>query len=229
MKKKIFSVLLCITMLTCSLTGCGAEDDSSVDSTVEQSQSIEYETTEIPIEIKNKLQAARDSEPIMIPADEWTIDTVCSVTYINGEKMSIPCTLRDLGDGFEIMEDEDHEFYFKEESRSANGYLSYYGKEVAGFSVKDCQSVDDVYDSPLNSLLFINRNGSDNVFPISVNGVTIGDASDLMIDRLFFMNKSESLWDEEKHTYSMHYDVDNLHIDCICKENSVFQISIKVF
>lgn len=86
MKKKIFSVLLSITMLMCSATGCGIEDKSSGDSTVEQSQSIEYET-------------------IAPPEGGWTVESIASTIRLCGQPIELPFTVGSLGEGFEFVED----------------------------------------------------------------------------------------------------------------------------
>lgn len=83
MKKKIFSVLLSITMLTCSLTGCGANNNSSIDSTVDQLQSIEYETIEPP-------------------AEGWTVESIASTIRLCGKPIELPFTVGSLGKEFEF-------------------------------------------------------------------------------------------------------------------------------
>ena len=87
MKKKIFSVLLCITMLMCSSTGCGVDESSSVDSTVEQSQSVEYKT-------------------IKPPEDGWSIEELLNVTTFFGHQLSYPLTPDVLGDDFTIVTED---------------------------------------------------------------------------------------------------------------------------
>lgn len=83
--KKFFSVLLCTTMLMCYVTGCGADNKSSVDSKVEQSQSIEYETIEPP-------------------EGGWTAETVASTIRLCGKPIELPFTVGSLGEGFEFVE-----------------------------------------------------------------------------------------------------------------------------
>ena len=82
--KKIFSVLLCTIMLVCSATGCGVDDNLSVDSTVEQSQSIEYETIE--------------------PSEGgWTAETVASTIRLCSKPIELPFTVGSLGEEFEFV------------------------------------------------------------------------------------------------------------------------------
>lgn len=83
MKKKFFSILLCITMLTCSAAGCKSDDKSSDDSKAEQSQSIEYET-------------------IAPPEGGWTAETVASTIRLCGKPIELPFTVGSLGEEFEF-------------------------------------------------------------------------------------------------------------------------------
>lgn len=71
-------------MLMCSSTGCGANNNSSIDSTVEQSQSIEYET-------------------IAPPEDEWTVESIASTIRLCGQPIELPFTVGSLGEEFEFV------------------------------------------------------------------------------------------------------------------------------
>lgn len=83
--KKIFSVLLCTIMLVCSATGCGVDDNLSVDSKVEQSQGIEYEA-------------------IKPPEDGWTYETAASTIRLCGKPIELPFTVGSLGEGVEFVD-----------------------------------------------------------------------------------------------------------------------------
>lgn len=80
--EKNFSVLLCATMLMCSATGCEADNNSSIDSKVEQSQSIEYETIEPP-------EAG------------WTVESIASTIRLCDKPIELPFTVGSLGEEFE--------------------------------------------------------------------------------------------------------------------------------
>ncbi|MDE6520825.1 MAG: hypothetical protein K2K91_10300 [Ruminococcus sp.] len=84
--KKFFSVLLCTTMLMCSATGCGTDNKPSVDSKVEQSPSIEYETIEPP-------------------ESGWTVESIASTIRLCGKPIELPFTVGSLGEGFEFVDD----------------------------------------------------------------------------------------------------------------------------
>ena len=81
--KKFFSVLLCTTMLMCSATGCGTDNKPSVDSKVEQSPSIEYETIEPP-------------------ESGWTVESIASTIRLCGKPIELPFTVGSLGEEFEL-------------------------------------------------------------------------------------------------------------------------------
>ena len=108
MKVKALTAFLCLLLAFPVLSGCGKHPDTETELSVTESQMTEKQNvSEIPDEVKQRLQAALDTEPITIPAEEWTVDTICQATYINGKNLTIPCTLHDFGDGFEICETED--------------------------------------------------------------------------------------------------------------------------
>lgn len=65
-KRLLFCWALAAFSAAGSVTSCGSDNKSNVDSAVEVEQSAENETVEIPVEIKNKLQAALD-KPLAMP------------------------------------------------------------------------------------------------------------------------------------------------------------------
>ena len=106
--------------------------------------------------------------------------------YINGKQFSLPCTINDLGDGFEIINDDEYRLQFDAEHEMASCYLTYYKMIVAKVKVDNCQSIDDISDSPIGGMAFMHDLREDSVFPILLNGVTIGDNVERMLDKLSF-------------------------------------------
>lgn len=164
--KKIFSVLLCISMLMCSATGCGADNNSSIDSKTEQSKSIEYET-------------------IKPPEDGWTIEELMSVTYVCGKQLTYPLTMNSFGNKVEIFEDTLKVQNAKETPSVMAELCS--DNEFMGAAFFNRGSVDDVSgDTPINTISFdthsdfFEKNGS----PIILNGVSFGDTKEELIDAL---------------------------------------------
>lgn len=123
MKAKAIAAFLCLLLTIPMLGGCGkqAEPESAVSAGESQAVSAEG----IPEDVQQTLQAALDAEPITIPAEEWTVDTICQATYINGKNLSIPCTLRDFGEGFEVCETEDFPYTVLERLNGATCSISY--------------------------------------------------------------------------------------------------------
>lgn len=166
MKRKIFSVLLCATMLMCSAAGCKSDKSSSVDSTVEQSQSIKYETIEPP-------------------EGGWTIEELMSVTYVCGKQLTYPLTMNSFGNKVEIFEDTLKVQNAKDTPSVMAELCS--DNEFMGAAFFNRGSVDDVSgDTPINTISFdthsdfFEKNGS----PIILNGVSFGDTKEELIDAL---------------------------------------------
>lgn len=209
-------------MLSGVMYGCDSKGKDTDKSQSGNSVSIAENSNEIPEEAKAKLQAALDAEPITIPADEWTVDTVCSAIYINGKQLSLPCTINDLGEGFEIMEDEEHELTYREDNRSAMGYLSYYGNEVGTFAILNCDSIEKIYDLSLAALNFECDN--EVICPVAVNGVSIGSDAEFMKERLFFMEKSEYYGNEEDKSYYYGYNYNDFSVMCGVDKGEAYRL-----
>lgn len=153
MKKEIFSVLLSITMLTCSLTGCGVKDDSSADSTVEQSQSIEYET-------------------IAPPEGGWTIEELFSVTTFFGQQVSYPLTLEQLGNDFSI---DTNEVLIKKDKVGVQLY--YKNKWACSIAYLGFKSAEDIKkDSPIGFISMGKEEELGNY--VTINSITFGSSID---------------------------------------------------
>lgn len=85
MKRKILA-FLCITVLMNFAVGCKSDKKSSVDPTVEQSQTTEYKA-------------------IAPPEGGWTAKTVASTIRLCGKPIELPFTVGSLGEGFEFVDD----------------------------------------------------------------------------------------------------------------------------
>lgn len=84
MKRKILA-FLCITVLMNFAAGCKSDKKSSVDPTVEQSQTTEYKA-------------------IAPPEGGWTAETVASTIRLCGKPIELPFTVGSLGEGFEFVD-----------------------------------------------------------------------------------------------------------------------------
>lgn len=167
--KKIFSVLLCITMLMCSATGCGADNNSSIDSKAEQSQSIEYET-------------------INPPENGWTIESILNATYICGKQLCYPLRLSDLGGDFHVDDSEKTEF-----SQKVNVELKHNEENIC--SVMYFQSdVEDDYQNAEICMLGFCEFYTDNPSSISINGITLGSCVSDVEEKIGSPNNDKSYY-----------------------------------
>lgn len=155
MKKKIFGVLLCTTMLICSAAGCKADEKSSNDSTVEQSQSIEYEIIEPP-------------------ESGWTVETVASTIRLCGKPIELPFTVDSLGEGFKFIDNTGN-----------SGCVSYNGHESFLTAFVKTEKSDDPYKKTVRKISnceYYSDDDFQNSF--TINGVGIGSNKELVIAAL---------------------------------------------
>lgn len=216
--------LLCVLLTIPMISGCGKQSETnmtlSVSDTQETGANSEQSLSEIPDDVKQKLQEVLDAEPINIPAEEWTIETLCQAIYINGKNLKIPCTLRDLGEGFAVLEDDSHSIVFSESSRQAGGHLTYYGTYIGSFSVKDCDSKEKISDSPIIMLdLVFDEFKENEIAPFSCNGFGFGETKEMMFERLYFMDVYQE--SQEKNYCVLEADIEDMHLICNFSEDKL--------
>lgn len=177
MKTKTYVAMLCAAVLTCAAVGCG-DKDTGAESSV---------TITISAEAKEKLQAAIDIQPTEVPENGWTDETLVDVMYINGEKAHFPCSLDDFGEGFDSIKGDPQYFQLNDDG-SVNAGLNFYGDYVGVCRVLDCDNADDVCTSQLKVISFsCDESDSEHcpeIYPISINGVTIGTTYDEVVEKL---------------------------------------------
>lgn len=200
MKRKIYSLFLCSMILLGAICSCGHDE----------------------IVTQTGGNVITD-----ISAEEWTTEKLCEAVLINGKNISPICTLREFGDGFEIDTNDELGLVYREDNKSANAGILFSGKRVGYFSVMQCESEDKVFDSPLNSIIFDLESDEKIEYPVSVNGVTIGSSSETMLKNLYFMEKSDYSWDDEKKTYTLDFKTEEFTIKVICRDDCVNHISIR--
>lgn len=200
MKRKILCLFLCSIILSGAVCGCGH------DKTVIQPSDIVITD---------------------ISTEEWTTEKLCEAVLINGKNISPICTLREFGDEFEIDTNDELGLVYREDNQSANAGILFSGKRVGGFSVMQCEGEDKVFDSPINSIIFELESDEKIEYPVSINGVTIGSSSETMLKNLYFMEKSDYSWDDEKKSYALHYKTTEIDISVFSTENKVDYISIR--
>ncbi len=217
MKRKILSLFLCSLMLTGSVCGCDSKSDLS--------QSGSSTITDIPAEAMERLNKAHDIEPVIAPKEEWDTEKICNSFYINGKQFSYPCTINELGEGFEIIDTEEYKLKYDKDKKTGSCYLSYYGKTVVNVRLYDCQNIADISDSPIGGMAFMQDLNKDYVFPVSFNGVTIGDNIERVFDRLSFLESYSDVWEDETEFYSFNYENEDIKIYCLCINDCVTDIS----
>ena len=176
--KKTILMLICSAILICPLAGCSVGASSSQDSAAVQSSE------------KN----LTDFEPIAVPENGWTEETISAVTYINGEKHGFPLRLDDFGDGFSLQTSGGS--FLKKGDKNTVG-ICYNGKNCGLITVKgDCDE-NTIGQKDIVSITF--SLGSDldpdapDVFPISINGVTIGSTYDELVEKLGFVYEKKDI------------------------------------
>lgn len=200
MKRKILSVFLCSIIMSWAICSCGHDE----------------------IVTQTGGNVITD-----ISAEEWTTEKLCEAVLINGKNISPICTLHDFGDEFEIDTNDELGLVYREDNQSANAGILFSGKRVGYFSVMQCNGEDKVFDSPLNSIIFDLESDEKIEYPVSVNGVTIGSSSETMLKNLYFMEKSDYSWDDEKKTYTLDFKTEEFTIKVICRDDCVNHILIR--
>lgn len=205
MKRKMIALALCSLMSAYACCGCNPAGNESKNQQTSSTQTSDAATAGIPEDVRAKLQAALDAPPIELPTDEWTEETVKDAIYISGEKLKEPLTLRDFGEGLEVRNDET--LTIMENANLINAALTYYGVNIASCAVKDCTSLDDIYDCPLLYISFYNSKEdlvelSELTHPIAINGVSMGSNLYKAEERLIFMTKDEIV---NKESNNIHY------------------------
>lgn len=177
MRIKKHIAILCAAILAAAAVGCGNKN-SGAESSV---------TITISEEAKEKLQAAIDIQPSEVPEGGWTDETLVDVMYINGEKTHFPSCLDDFGEGFDAIKGNPQYFKLNNDG-SVNAGLNFYGDFVGVCSVLDCENADTVCTSRLKAISFsYDESDTENypeIYPISINGVTIGSTYDDVVEKL---------------------------------------------
>ena len=138
-------------------------------------------------------------EPIPVPEGGWTDETIKDVIYINGKNLQLPCTIDDLGDGFEIVPDKEADKEL-EEKGSATYKLNYYGYNVGQLYKNESDKILSIYFEACESETSCNVRADYPDIPFSINGLTIGTTSSEIKEIMgeeFFDKKSfqtEHLW-----------------------------------
>jgi hypothetical protein len=193
-------------MLTGSVSGCDSKSDLS--------QSGSSTITDIPAQAMERLNKAHDIEPVIAPKEEWDTEKICNSFYINGKQIDYPFTINDLGNEFEMIDTEEYKFKYNEEKKKISCYLTYYGDVVAYVGIDNCDNPAAVLDWPIDTIIFTNEASKRKVFPVSFNGVSIGDSEERMFGNLPFMKVYEAGLSSDDVDYYLSYENDDIIVRC---------------
>ena len=166
MKFKRSAVVLTAIMMMCASGCANSEKKENIDKSdkTEKSNSSVVTTT--------VASTVSMPEPIPVPEGGWTDETIKDVIYINGKNLQLPCTIDDLGDGFEIVPDKEADKKLEEKGFAAY-FLKYNGIEVGVVIIKEDKIRVLTFDcSDYNDPTKIREDYPE--IPFSVNGITIG-------------------------------------------------------
>lgn len=193
-------VISCCCFLMICITGCG-----------------NAEKQKIPDKIKEKLISSAESVTVDFSEQDVSPEKVWDTILINGEHVTLPFCINDIGEGFEITDVDQNK-------NVLIGKLKYYGKNVAVFGGKS--SKDEVKDNPLASIYFVGNDLEEigkNIWPISINGVTIGSYVDDVRKKLPFFQE-----EYDDYYYRFSYENDEYKVKVLIADKQVDEIDLNI-
>lgn len=157
MKKIIISLLICTSIISCCLSGCG----NDVSQNAENSISTDY------VSESNKIVDIKTVEP---PENGWTMESILNATYICGKQLCYPLRLSDLGDNFHIDDSEKTEI-----SQKVNVELKHDEENICSVMYFQSDVVDGYQNAEICMFGFCEFY-TDNPGSISINGITLGSS-----------------------------------------------------
>lgn len=222
--KRIIYTLLCSTLIFGVATGCEKNKNENVIDKLSVSQDSNN-SAEVPDSVKEKLAEAHDIISINPSNSKPTDEEVLSSIYINGNQLSMPFTLNDLGDAFQLVDNEEHSIMYDENKHQLKATITYYGKAVGTVRIDECNDVSNASDCPVESIVFTKDFDTTAVFPCSINGVSIDDNAERMLENLSFAEVLSKDSSDGSKFYSVSYDENNFKIYCSCMGDSVNIVS----
>jgi len=194
MKKHLAIILaLCLAF---SMTACvtGKTNVSENDTT---SQAITVATEESTVTSTDETTANKP-----VPAEttyeitDWSIDDVAKNITLNGKKISLPCTIKDLGDGYSYAEKKETDLLYGKIPVCTTRLL-YNGKECAsvGFSYKENEPYENGVIYFLGGLFGKNKN-------LTIDEITIGKSKE----------EIEKKYGKENFKSEINYDHTSIYI-----------------
>lgn len=203
MKRRLLSLFLAAIVIL-SLSCCKSDTENITAS--EQSESIEYKTTEPP-------------------EGGWTTEEIMSVTYLCGRKMSYPLSLDSLGEGFRLT----NYSRFLALGKLTPASLLYKGQQLANATVINYENEMMIY----NIVTFTDICEVEGIEPFVINGVTFGDSYEDVLaalgeDTQYTSDFSISYSDRETGESLYHFFFENGKLDHI-NINLRFEIDLPLY
>ena len=220
--KRAFALIIAAATLAACTAGCG---DKAEKSGAESTSAV----SEVPESVNKELKEAIEADAVPVPDGGWTDDALLAVTLVNGKKLSIPFTLSDLGEGFGVETSGDN--FMKKESGETTASLTYYGR-ICGLLTTPADATADNFASQEYSKLTFYKKVSEaekypEVYPISMNGVTIGTKYDDMKARLgFTADESSGDTNTSGKSFTVTGLTDSYYIRIIGKDAEINHITI---
>lgn len=157
MKRIFISLLICTSVTSCCLSGCGND----------VSQNAENSISTNSVSESNKIVDIKTVEP---PENGWTIESILNATYICGKQLCYPLRLSDLGGDFHVDDSEKTEF-----SEKVNVELKHDEENICSVMYSQSAVVDGYQNAEICMLGFCEL-FTDEPNSISVNGITLGSS-----------------------------------------------------
>ena len=226
MKKLI--AILCTALMILPAAGCekkSSDTGSSAGTSQADDEKTNGKAIGIPDDVRKKLDEVLAKEPVPVPENGWTDETLMDVIYVNGEKLTLPYTLSSLGEGFGFIKDS---FITKDIGCAAN--ITYFGEECGLCSTSAITDVDNFARQEMVTLSLSNLFNKEGVelLPISVNGVTLGTSYDDMVARLGFTVGEDKDDPHESGRFFITADTETYHIQIVGSNDSIHSITVRM-
>lgn len=214
MNKRIIALLSALILML-SVTGCGdvSEPIDSGGNTVQSSGMSEEKK-----ETAESVPDMPEIEPIPIPEGGWTEESLKSIIYINGNQIPFPCTINDLGEGFEWDVDDFSVFH---EDKPSGVSIMYNGEQFA-IAYVDAKNESELSNGRITAITYTYEGFS----LLNINGITKGSSYDDVKKRLGGMD--DEFEKGKKPTFLIQHMINDFSISISGYEGNVDTIVIKL-
>ncbi|GAB5083024.1 hypothetical protein Osc1_22010 [Hominimerdicola sp. 21CYCFAH17_S] len=172
MKRKLV-LFMAAALLSLTMTGCGnvSKTNSSNSNTMQNS-----ELSDLNKDMTESVPNMSKIEPVAIPDGGWTVEAAAKVFYINGNQISVPFTIENLGENYSIKEDTTQIL----DSGDCGTTLYYNDIEILTLNYKDIESFDQLRNANVQgiSTYWKNKNDKYENNYLVFNGIHLGSSSE---------------------------------------------------